>query len=218
MGSIGRKWRHLGLFAIAAVALVALVACGGAEEPAAEPAAPAPAQQQAAAPTAAPAAQAPAPAPAATTAPAAAAPTAQAAPAPTVVPAPAMAGEVTITMAIPEVSEQFGDFEVQTYGGSPGEIQMGFFDQLLVHDGEDPLSPFVAESWSINDAGNELTLEIRQGIKFQTPDAFAGEDFGDLTADDVAWNMNRQNAVVKPQPRCRHRRAARRNIRRGGRS
>ncbi len=188
---IGNKWRPLSFLAIAALALFAVFACGGAEEPA--PAAPA--QQAAPAATTAPAA--PAPAPAATTAPApAAAPTA--APAPTIAPAPAMAGEVTITMAIPEVSEQFGDFEVQTYGGSPGEIQMGFFDQLLVHDGTDPLSPFVAEKWTINDAGDELTLDIRKGIKFQTPDAFAGEDFGDLTAHDVAWNMNRQNAVVNP--------------------
>ena len=76
--------------------------------------------------------------------------------APNIVPPPAKAGEVTITMAIPEVSEQFGDFEVPTYGGVPGETQMGFFDHLLVHDGEDPLSPFVAESWRFNDAGNEL--------------------------------------------------------------
>ena len=43
-----------------------------------------------------------------------------------------------------------------------------------------------------------MTLKIRKGIKFQTPDAFAGEDFGELTAHDVAWNMNRQNAVVNP--------------------
>ncbi len=183
------KWRHLGVLTVSAVALFALIACGGAETPpAAEPAAPA----------AAPAATAAPAAPAATAAPAAAAPTAAPAPAPTIAPAPAMAGEVTITMAIPEVSEQFGDFEVQTYGGSPGEIQMGFFDQLLVHDGEDPLSPFVAEKWTINDAGNLLTLNIREGIMFQTPDAFAGEDFGELTAEDVAWNMNRQNAVVNP--------------------
>lgn len=101
-------------------------------------------------------------------------------------------------MGIREVSEQFGDFEVQTYGGSPGEINMGYFDQLLVHDGEDPLAPFVAEEWSINDEGNELTLKIREGIKFNTPEAFAGEDFGELTAHDVAWNLNRQNAVVNP--------------------
>ena len=181
--------------AVAAVALVALVACGGAEEPAAQPAAPAPAQQAAPAATTAPAAAAPA----ATAAPApAAAPTAMPAPAPTVAPAPAMAGSVTVTMGIPEVSEQFGDFEVQTYGGSPGEINMGYFDQLLVHDGTDPLSPFVAEEWSINDAGNELTLKIRKGINFNTPEAFAGNDFGELTAHDVAWNLNRQNAVVNP--------------------
>ena len=192
---IGTKWRLFGLLSVAAVALFALAACGGAEE--APAAAPAPAQQ-AAAPAATAVPAAPAPAPAATTAPAAAAPTAQAAPAPTVAPAPEVAGTVTITMGIPEVSEQFGDFEVQTYGGSPGEIQMGFFDQLLVHDGEDPLSPFVAEKWTINDAGDKLTLDIRKGIKFQTPDAFAGEDFGELTAHDVAWNMNRQNAVVNP--------------------
>ncbi len=181
-----RKWKHIGLLVAAVVTLFAVAACGGAE-PEAEPAS----SGQAA--------------PAATTAPAAAtaAPAAQAAPAATQAPAappaaPATAGTVTITMAIPEVSEQFGDFEVQTYGGSPGEIQMGFFDQLLVHDGEDPLSPFVAEKWTINDAGDELTLNIREGIKFHTPEVFAGEDFGELTAHDVAWNMNRQNAVVNP--------------------
>ena len=120
---------------------------------------------------------------------------------PTIVPAPApsmMVSDVTVTMAIPAVEEQFGDFENQTYGGSPGEIQMGFFDQLLVHDGTDPLSPFAAESWQINDAGNELTLVIRQDLKVNTPEVFAGQDFGYLTAEDVAWNMNRQNAVVNP--------------------
>ena len=120
---------------------------------------------------------------------------------PTIVPAPApsmMVSDVTITMAIPAVEEQFGDFETQTYGGSPGEIQMGFFDQLLVHDGTDPLSPFAAESWEINEAGNELTLVIRQDLKVNSPRAFAGQDFGYIKAEDVAWNMNRQNAVVNP--------------------
>ena len=179
-----KRWKRIGLTAIAVMALFA-VACGGASqdtpsEPASQPAA--------AAPTTAPAPAAPAP----TQAPVAA---------PTQAPPPASAmtaGTVTITMAIPAVEEQFGDFEVQTYGGSPGEIQMGFFDQLLVHDGEDPLAPFVAEKWSINDAGNELTLNIRQGISFHVPEAFAGEDFGMLSAEDVAWNLDRQNAVVNP--------------------
>ncbi len=189
-----KKWKQIGAAAVAVLALVAL-ACGGAP-------ADTPAQEPAAAPAATTAPAAPAAAPAPTTAPAApaAAPAATAAPAPAPAPpaAPAMAGTVSIRMGIPEVSEQFGDFEVQTYGGSPGEINMGYFDQLLVHDGEDPLAPFVAEEWSINDAGDELTLKIRRGINFNTPAAFAGEDFGELTAEDVAWNLNQQNAVVNP--------------------
>ena len=109
-------------------------------------------------------------APAAAPAPAAAAPAA-AAPAPAAAPpaAPQEASDVTITMAIREVSEQFGDFEVQTYGGSPGELQMGYYDQLLVHDGTDPLSPFAAKSWSLNSAGDTLSMEIRDDLKCNTP-------------------------------------------------
>ena len=162
------------LFMLAALVALVSVACGDdAEEEAAAPAAaPAPA-------AAAPAAAAPAPA---------AAPPA----------APQAASDVTITMAIREVSEQFGDFEVQTYGGSPGEINMGYYDQLLVHDGTDPLSPFAAKSWSLNSAGDTLSMEIRDDLKCNTPQEFAGEDFGYVKAEDVAWNMDRQNAVVNP--------------------
>ena len=181
-----RSLTKFGVLAVAMVVMASLlaVACS-ADEP--EPAQPAPAAQPATAPApAAPAA--PAPAAQATAAPAPAAPE----------PAMGMNRDITITMAIPEVAEQFGDFEVQTYGGSPGETQMGFFDQLLVHNGVDPLTPFAAESWSINEQGTELTLVIRDDLKVNTPEAFAGQDFGYITAHDVAWNMNRQNAVVNP--------------------
>jgi len=154
--------------------LVALVSVACGSDDAEEVAAPA-----AAAPAAAPAAAAPAPA---------------AAP-----PAPAQAGsDITITMAIREVSEQFGDFEVQTYGGSPGELQMGYYDQLLVHDGTDPLSPFAASAWALNSAGDTLSMTIRDDLKCNTPEDFAGKDFGYVKAEDVAWNMDRQNAVVNP--------------------
>jgi len=160
------------LFMLAALVALVSVACGS--DDAEEVAAPA-----AAAPAAAPAAAAPAPA---------------AAP-----PAPAQAGsDITITMAIREVSEQFGDFEVQTYGGSPGELQMGYYDQLLVHDGTDPLSPFAASAWALNSAGDTLSMTIRDDLKCNTPEDFAGKDFGYVKAEDVAWNMDRQNAVVNP--------------------
>ncbi len=186
--------KTIGLLAVTALIAAALlaVACSSEDPEPTAPSQPAPAATTAPAPAPA-ATTAPAPAPAATQAPAMAQPTMAPAPAPM-----EMASDITITMAIPSVEEQFGDFENQTYGGSPGEIQMGFFDQLLVHDGTDPLSPFAAESWEINDAGNELTLVIRDDLKVNTPDVFAGQDFGYIKADDVAWNMNRQNAVVNP--------------------
>ena len=180
------------LAVVALAAIFALVACGTEERVPGQvnfstpvPRTPAPAQPAAT--------TAPAPAPAATQAPAVAQPTMAPAPAPM-----EMASDITITMAIPSVQEQFGDFENQTYGGAPGETQMGFFDQLLVHDGTDPLAPFAASEWRINDAGNELTLKIRDDLKVNTPEVFAGQDFGYITAEDVAWNMNRQNAVVNP--------------------
>ena len=111
---------------------------------------------------------------------------------------PSVPPAITVRMGVRQVTEQFGDFEVRTFGAAPGEPQMGYYDHLLVHDGVDPLAPWVAEAWSINPAGDELTLNIRKGIKFNTPEVFAGNDFGELTAHDVAWNMNRQNAVVNP--------------------
>ena len=189
MRSPGRI-KTIGLLAVTALIAAALLAVACSSD---EPDAPAPSQPAPAATTA--------PAPAATTAPAPAATQAPAVAQPTMAPAPApmdMASDITITMAIPSVQEQFGDFENQTYGGAPGETQMGFFDQLLVHDGTDPLAPFAAKSWEINDAGNELTLVIRDDLKVNTPDVFMGQDFGYITAEDVAWNMNRQNAVVNP--------------------
>ncbi len=189
-----RSVKRIGLFAATALIAATLlaVACSGEEEEPAAPSQPAPAATTAPAPAPA-ATTAPAPAPAPTTAPAVAQPTMAPAPAPA-----DMASDITITMAIASVQEQFGDFENQTYGGSPGETQMGFFDQLLVHDGTDPLAPFAASEWSINEAGNELTLKIRDDLKVNTPEQFAGQDFGYITAEDVAWNMNRQNAVVNP--------------------
>ena len=107
-----------------------------------------------------------------------------------------------VTMVVAEVGDQFGDFPVQPYGSAPGTSSMGYYDHLLVHDGSNPHSPWVAEAWSINSSGDELTLNIRQGIKFNTPSVFGNANYGELTAEDVAWNMNRQNAVVNPGVCC----------------
>ena len=106
--------------------------------------------------------------------------------------------DIAVTMAIRRVGEQFGDFEAATYGSFPRETQMGFYDHLLVHDGVTPFSPFAARKWSISGAGDALTLVIRNDLKVNTPEAFAGLNFGYINARDVAWNMNRQNGVLNP--------------------
>ncbi len=154
-------------------ALIA-IACGSADEEPSPTAAPQATAQQPAQPPGAP----------------------TAAPSPAARPPTTPRSDVTITMAIPEVTAPFGDFEVQTYGAAPGEGIIGIFDQPLVHDGTNPLAPWGAEQWSINPAGDELTLKVRQGMKVNTPEVFAGRDFGFITAEDVAWSMNQQNAVV----------------------
>ena len=100
-------------------------------------------------------------------------------------------------MGVREVNPSSGNVGAWLYGGGVGG-DLSFTDHLLVHDGVDPLSPWAASAWSINEAGNELTLTIREDLKINTPEAFAGDDFGFITAEDVAWNMNQQNAVVNP--------------------
>ncbi len=161
-----------------AVSLVGLlaIACGADDEEDAD----APAAAPAAAPTTAPAA-----------------PVAQ----PTRAPAPApsdIVSDITLTMGVREVNPMFGSVEGWIYGGGVGG-DLSFTDHLLVHDGVDPLAPFAAKAWSVNEAGNELTLTIRDDLKVNTPAALAGRDFGYIKAADVAWDMNQQNAVVNPQ-------------------
>jgi ABC-type transport system substrate-binding protein len=131
-------------------------------------------------------------------APAPAAPVAQ----PTSVPAPApsdVVSDITLKMGVREVNPSTGNVETWLYGGGVGG-DLSFTDHLLVHDGVDPLSPWAAKAWSVNDAGDELTLTIREDLKVNTPNVagFVGKDFGFIKAADVAWNMNQQNAVVNP--------------------
>lgn len=52
--------------------------------------------------------------------------------------------------------------------------------------GVDPLTaqwvPMLAESWELNDAGDELTFHLRQGVQFHN-------DFGEMTAADVVFSL-----------------------------
>jgi ABC-type transport system substrate-binding protein len=196
-----KGFSKLYLLAAAAVMVLAL-ACSSApaEEPEApaepEPAAPAPAQPEPAQPAEPQQPAQPAPAE----------------PAPTVAaPAPAQPGppggapsDVAVTLAAAEVTELFGDPPNSPYGTSPSEGQIGILDSLFKMENNDPMTPHLATSWEVAGDGNMLTLTIQEGIPFNTPPSVAGNDFGMVTAEDVAWNMNRQNAGVNENIRSGH--------------
>ena len=42
--------------------------------------------------------------------------------------------------------------------------------------------PMLAESWDLNEAGDELTFNLRQGVQFHN-------DFGEMTAEDVVFSL-----------------------------
>lgn len=57
------------------------------------------------------------------------------------------------------------------------------FDTLVREEPDGTIAPALAESWEWNDTNTELTLAIRQGVKFHNGD--------EMTTEDVAYSMNR---------------------------
>ena len=198
-------------------ALIAAVACGAEEEEATV----APAAPAAPAATAKPAAPA---APAATAAPAApAAPAAKAKPAPTAKPAAPAAPAPTAT-AKPS-APVVGAITIPTPKTPAGEavianLFMAGFDENGLNRAQSPEfnhywgmaetmwlrgtaeDPDATVDWLATDwelTGDMPTphgkITIRQGVKFHTQYG----DFGELTAEDVAWSMNDANATTTPE-------------------
>lgn len=50
----------------------------------------------------------------------------------------------------------------------------------------------MAEDYELSEDGTSITLYIRQGVKFQ--------DGTELTAEDVAFSLNRQLPLPSPRP------------------
>lgn len=62
------------------------------------------------------------------------------------------------------------------------------FNRLIELNAEGELVPSLAESWTLNEDGTEMTFQLRQGVKFHN-----GEE---LTAEDVAYTFNQ--AIATP--------------------
>ena len=70
-----------------------------------------------------------------------------------------------------------------------GMIILNLHDPLVRRDADGNVVPGLAETWEVAEDGLSITFHLQQGVKFQ--------DGSDLTAEDVAFSLNR--AIDKPQ-------------------
>src|SRR5580658_4590511 len=73
----------------------------------------------------------------------------------------------------------------ECYEITGGEVVIAIYDPLLRYEPEDvtKLVGGTAQTWSASEDGKEYTFKIRQGMKF--------ESGATVTADDIAWSMQR---------------------------
>ena len=143
----------------------------------------------------------PTPTPTATAAPKpTATPTATAAPTPTpagVIYRPTEPyGKVTYAMSV--VNPLCGDRPQCPYWATTGD-HMAVAEPLFREGDEGPMTPWLAESWAINKDATLATVTLKKGIRWITPSfRNPGVDFGEFTAEDVAWSLNQANATTNP--------------------
>ena len=70
-----------------------------------------------------------------------------------------------------------------------GMIILNLHDPLVRRDPDGNVVPGLAETWEVADDGMSITFHLQEGVKFQ--------DGSGLTAEDVAFSLNR--AIDKPQ-------------------
>ncbi|MEX0763092.1 MAG: ABC transporter substrate-binding protein [Dehalococcoidia bacterium] len=88
-----------------------------------------------------------------------------------------------------------------TLTGSPGSLpdlpmfparQFGIGESLFAPEGDDWDAPMLAESWELEDDLSSVTITIREGVQFHG-------DWGEMTAEDMAWVINRTNPSINPE-------------------
>ncbi|MDP3063058.1 MAG: ABC transporter substrate-binding protein [Chloroflexota bacterium] len=178
---MSRPWRGIPVLSLSILLLVALllaVACGPAATPTPTPA-PTPTKAAVATPT----------------------PTTVAA-TPTSVPPAGQSG--TVTHATVTVYTVMGDPSTAPYLGQGTPAHVGIRDRLFRWE-MDPakgidnaMGPYLAKSWETSPDGKTVIIRLNQGIKWVNPGLAAtqGMDFGEFTAEDVVWTINRHNATT----------------------
>jgi ABC-type transport system substrate-binding protein len=101
-------------------------------------------------------------------------------------------GEAVIALGPNSVSSENGLNQAQ----SPELIHYyGMGETMFLRADDDSTLPWLATDWSIESDLSGATMTIQSGVKFHVVD---GNDFGELTAQDVAWSMNNANATTNP--------------------
>jgi ABC-type transport system substrate-binding protein len=175
---------------IGTVAAILIASCGG-EGPAEEAATatPPPPTAAAAAPTASATRLAPTATQVATAAPSA---TATVAPSPTSAPR-----KPTGKLRVAAVSEGVGYSMGAAPRSCPGGCEIfkynqGISETLLFVDEKADLEPRLATAWTISPDLKFIDMKIRRGVPFQ-------RDFGEMTAEDVAFSYNDANPNIVPE-------------------
>lgn len=105
-------------------------------------------------------------------------------------------GSVTFVSNL--VNPMIGDPAIAPYRDWEQSGGLAITEYLFVMEDGNPMSPHLASSWEVAGDGSKVTIGLKQGITWNSPADAMGQDFGDLTADDVVWFINRQNAFTNP--------------------
>jgi len=106
-------------------------------------------------------------------------------------------GKVTYAMAV--VNPLCGDRSQCPYLATTAE-HTGVIEFLFADGDEGVMTPYMAESWSINGDATKATVTIKKGIHWITPTfRDPGIDFGELTAEDAVWTLNQANSTTNPE-------------------
>ncbi len=96
-----------------------------------------------------------------------------------------------LTFAEPAVTQSGGGYN--SIGGSL--MNRETTENLFMATQEDLAVPMLADSWELAPDLSTFTVTIKQGIPFH----FVDQDWGELTAEDVAWSYNDANPAITPE-------------------
>ena len=60
------------------------------------------------------------------------------------------------------------------------------------------MGPHLATHWGVTPDGKKAIIGLRRGVPWNSPPG-VDVDFGEFTAEDVAWWLNNNNATTNPE-------------------